>query len=291
MTSLDASTAVPFRGSHARREGRVTLGALRGPSFVPLYPDTYVGSLALVTLAVRRLALREWLGPDAVVGGALAADAYGAPTVDELVEVVVRPDRRLRHPSVRVRRDALAPGEVCEVDGVLVTSPERTAFDLARRLAVVDGVAMADALGRWHPVTGAGLRDLGWAHPGVRGVRRVFEVARLVRPGAESLPESRLRVGLVLRGVPEPTVQLRVLDRRRVVIARPDLAWREFRLALEYDGEVHLSRERRARDIDRDDRLRAMGWLVLRVMADQMRDLDGVAARALAELRARGWRP
>lgn len=201
------------------------------------------------------------------------------------------PGRRPRHASVRLRRDRLLAGEVCAVDGVLVTSPVRTAFDLARRLEVADGVAMADALARCHPVTGAGLRDLAWAHPGSPGVRRVFEVARLVRPGAESLPESRLRVGLVRRGVPEPAVQVRILDGRRVVIARPDLAWRAYRTALEYDGEVHLTRERRARDIDRDDRLRALGWLVLRVMADQMRDLDAVAARVLAELHARGWRP
>jgi Protein of unknown function (DUF559) len=288
---LDASTAVPFRGSLARREGRITLGALRGPSFVPLYPDTYVGSLAEITHDVRRLALREWLGPDGVVGGSLAADAYGAPTVDELVEVVVGPDRRLRHPSVRVRRDALLAGEVCVVDGVRVTSPERTAFDLARRLDLADGVAMADALARFHPVSGDGLRGAARRHPGVHGVRRVFEVARWMRPGAESLPESRLRVGVVLRGVPEPVVQPRVIDHRGVVVARPDLGWREYRVALEYDGAVHLSRERRSRDIDRDDQLRALGWVVLRVMADQLRDLDAVAARVTAELRARGWRP
>jgi hypothetical protein len=64
---LDATTSTPFRGSRARRDGRITLGRLRGPSFVPVHPDTYVGSLAEITLAVRRLALREWLGPDVVV--------------------------------------------------------------------------------------------------------------------------------------------------------------------------------------------------------------------------------
>ena len=152
---------------------------------------------------------------------------------------------------------------------------------------------MADALARDLPMDGARLRALAWQHPNVRGVRRVFEVARLMRPGAESLPESRLRVGIVRRGVPEPVVQFRVIDAARagLFIARPDLAWPEFRLALEYDGAGHLLRERRSRDIDRDDRLRALGWLVLRVMADQMDDLDAVAARVLAELSARGWRP
>jgi YD repeat-containing protein len=149
---------------------------------------------------------------------------------------------------------------------------------------------MADALARSHPVTAAGLRQLARRHPGVRGVRRVFEVARWMRPGAESLPESRLRLALVLRGVPEPVVQLRITDGPDGrVFARPDLAWREYRV--EYDGDGHLVRERRSHDIDRDDRLRALGWVVLRVMADQLRDPDAVAERVLAELRARGWRP
>jgi hypothetical protein len=195
---------------------------------------------------------------------------------------------------VLVHHDSLLDGEVVEVRGVRVTTPLRTAFDLARRLGLADGVAMADALGRCHPVDGPGLRDLAWQHPNVRGVRRVFEVARWTRPGAESLPESRLRLAMVLRGVPEPIVQLRIIDGRPgrgQVVARPDLAWREYRVALEYDGAVHLSRERRSRDIDRDDRLRALGWVVLRVMADQLEDPDAVAARVLAELRARGWRP
>jgi hypothetical protein len=246
---LDAATSTPFRGSQACRDGHITPGRLRGPSFVPIYPDTYVGSLAEITPAVRRLALREWLGPEVVVTGSLAAEAVGAPTVDELVEVVLPRNRRPRHPEVLVHHDTLLDAEVAEVDGVRITTPRRTAFDLARRLDLPDGVAMADALARYHPVTASGLRLLARRHPHVRGVRRVFEVARWMRPGAESLPESRLRLSLVLRGVPEPIVQLRIVDDRvatgKRVLARPDLAWREYRVALEYDGAIHLQRERR----------------------------------------------
>lgn len=290
----DASSG-PFRGSQACREGRTTPKRLRGPTFVPLYPDTYVGADLEVTLAVRRQALRVRLGDDVVIAGSLAADAHEVPLVDELAEVIVGTDRRVRLDDVVAHRYALEPFEVVHVDGVRVTSPDRTAFDLARRLDLLDGVAMADALGRKHPVSPWHLRDLAGRHPNVRGLERVREVAGLMAVGAESLPESRVRVALVLRGVPAPVLQYRVLRTKpngaNSVVARPDLAWPRYRLALQYDGPEHLERRRRIKDIDQDDTLRAMGWLVLRVMSAQFADPDVLAARVLGELRLRGWRP
>ncbi|MCD2189018.1 type IV toxin-antitoxin system AbiEi family antitoxin [Actinomycetospora soli] len=294
-TVLDASTAAPFRGSVARRAGLISWARLRGPSFVPVYPDTYVGASVTITLAVRRAALQAWLGPEAVVGGSLAADAHRVPIVDELVEVHLPRGQRPRRSDVVVHRGLLLPFEAQEVGGVRVTTPERTAFDLARRLDTIDGIAMADVLAERHPVDRHRLLDLARRHPNLRGVERVREVADGMELGVQSIPESRTRTQLLRRGVPRPEVQWRVLKGTPrgsyVVVARPDLSWPEYKVALQYDGPDHLERARRMKDIDQDDTLRALGWVVIRVMSSQLADPDALAERVLRELRARGWRP
>jgi very-short-patch-repair endonuclease len=54
------------------------------------------------------------------------------------------------------------------------------------------------------------------------------------------------------------------------LIARLDLAYRELRLGLEYDGDHHREREVFRRDAVRFNRLRLSGWTVLRFTADDV---------------------
>ncbi|MGH3874356.1 MAG: hypothetical protein ACRDSR_23125 [Pseudonocardiaceae bacterium] len=51
------------------------------------------------------------------------------------------------HRGLRVHREQLADDEVATVDGMVVTSAVRTAYDLARWSTLVEGVVAADALG------------------------------------------------------------------------------------------------------------------------------------------------
>lgn len=109
-----------------------------------------------------------------------------------------------------------------------------------------------------------------------------------MEPLAESLPESRLRVGLVQRGVPRPVAQYPVRLPRGQGI-RLDLAWPHpppgrRPVALEDDGKEHRSLARHGRDLDRDAGLDDLGWDVVRVTARQLADLDALAARVLRKL-------
>ena len=71
------------------------------------------------------------------------------------------------------------------------------------------------------------------------------------------------------------------------VIVHPDLAWPEFKVALEYDGQWHDDRRQFHRDRDRLRWLAAAGWLVVPVTRTSV---DVV--RAVREaLRSRGWQP
>ncbi|TDC98351.1 DUF559 domain-containing protein [Saccharopolyspora terrae] len=118
------------------------------------------------------------------------------------------------------------------------------------------------------------------------GIRR----ARLRIPHldgrAESVPESVLRVEFVLRGL-HPVPQLEVFDGDRFV-ARLDLAFEEAKVAVECDGGWHADPTQAKHDRVRRDRLRALGWTVIVVTNDRLRDhLDEVMAEVAAALGVR----
>jgi very-short-patch-repair endonuclease len=112
-------------------------------------------------------------------------------------------------------------------------------------------------------------------------------VAELVDPGAESVQESRLRVRLVLAGLPRPVTQF-VVERDGRFVARLDLAWPDLRVAVEYDGLWHGDPEQFHRDRRRLNRLLGEDWIVLHVTARRFReDFGGFLAELHHALRTR----
>ena len=89
---------------------------------------------------------------------------------------------------------------------------------------------------------------------------------------AESVLETRLRLNLVLGGLPAPEVQYRVHDDYGFVLARVDLAYPPARLAIEYDGDTHFTPTRSRADRQRDLTLADLGWHTMRLTYD---DVDG----------------
>lgn len=112
-----------------------------------------------------------------------------------------------------------------------------------------------------------------------------------VDPGAESLPETRVRLLLVNNGLPAPRTQLPIHDGDRVV-GWADMGWREWRTIVEYDGIQHWTDERqRTKDIERYDAFVALGWSVIRVSSEQLRTRPrSIVERVRRSLRAAGAR-
>ena len=104
-------------------------------------------------------------------------------------------------------------------------------------------------------------------------------------------PESRLRVRLVHAGIPRPQTQV-VITRDGRFVARCDLGWAEFRVAVEYDGLWHAeSASQIHADRRRLNDLVAADWVVLHVTAKRLRDdFDGFVRELRTVLRSRGWR-
>jgi Protein of unknown function (DUF559)/AbiEi antitoxin C-terminal domain len=284
----------PFRGSSAVAAGLVTRAMLRGAAWRRLFPDIYVRCEAEMDHRAWCAAVALTMPAGAAMGGLSAAYLWGADVLarDARVSVVVPRDRRMRLDSrVAVRYTTLARDDVVMLAGLPVTSPERTAFDLGRHGPRVAALIAMDAILRQRIVKPEAVETL--AHERCRwpGVPLLKEVLLLTEPLAESPMESRLRLLVVDAGLPPPVAQHEVRSARGHFIGRVDLAWRELRLALEYEGDHHREPDQFRRDVTRLNALRAAGWTVLRFTADDvLRDPRGTVrsvAAALRELTAR----
>lgn len=208
----------------------------------------------------------EQLGPRACASHGTAASLWGIELVEEPPGWVTVPVQRSRVvlPGWSVRRLDLPPADVVVVDGVRLTTPERTVLDLAHVLPLAEAVASADSAVR-KGLTGAEplVERLG-ARRG-RGCDRPRAVAGLVDPAAGSVLESLVRVVLHLAGVPAPRTQFVVCERDGSFVARVDFAWPQQRLVVEADGfAFHRDREAYRSDRRRTNALERLGWRVLR---------------------------
>ncbi|MFH5822506.1 endonuclease domain-containing protein [Georgenia sp. AZ-5] len=231
-------------------------------------------------------------GP-AVLRGRSALWALGVRLADptDPVEIAVPRDRRIRrHEFLRVTTESVHEAEMAKTPFGWATSPSRTAFDLARLGGPLQSAPLLDALVRATGVSRSEVEAVRAANAGARSSARVPAALDLVDPGAESLPESRLRVLLVLAGLPRPKTQVKICTASGEFVARVDLGWPERRVAVEYDGAYHDDSAQVARDRARLNALRAVGWVVLVVDRAQLARPDDVVemvGRVLARARSR----
>ena len=87
----------------------------------------------------------------------------------------------------------------------------------------------------------AQLRQRAATRTRLKGMRQFRQVVDLAEPMAESPMETRLRMLLVLGGLPPPVAQVSLHDDHGRFLGRADLYYPTHRLALEYDGGKHRS--------------------------------------------------
>ncbi|RAO05626.1 uncharacterized protein GUI43_04926 [Micromonospora noduli] len=280
-----------FRGSRVVAQGLLTRTELRSRAWRPLFRDVYADARLAVTHRTRCAAAARWvLPPGAAIAGRSAAALYGAaPVADhEPIDVLVPAGTRFGPVSgLVVHTGAIAATDVAVRQGIPVTTPTRTCWDLAQWLPTEDAVAVVDRLANQRLVALPQLRADSRTWIGNRGWKRMARVAELADAGAESIPESRLRVRIVLAGVPTPVTQF-VVERDGRFLARLDLAWPHLKVAVEYDGLWHDDPDQFHRDRRRLNRLLGEDWIVLHVTAKRFReDFDGFLAELRQALRSR----
>jgi hypothetical protein len=127
-------------------------------------------------------------------------------------------------------------------------------------------------------------------HPSARGIRQLRKLLPLVDGGAASPQESLLRLAFIDAGLPKPATQVPIIDGRGYLVRIVDMAWEEFKVAAEYDGEQHqTNRDQYRKDARVLPKLGRMGWIVVRAFKEDRR--ADVAAEARAALISRGWKP
>jgi very-short-patch-repair endonuclease len=236
-----------------------------------------------LALAVRRLL------PDGVALSHTSALAWYGVQLGPAVPLHFATNRpiRVKRPEVRVHRFA---GELLArvVRGMPILDPSRTFIDCGTVLSYPRMLAAGDWLCAQGFTDPASLAE-ACAASHLDGVQRARAVARWIRPGAESVRESMTRWHLVSRGLPEPEINIDILDRHGTFLARGDLPYPRYKVLVEYDGWYHeRDAIQRDRDVLRREALDRAGWSVVVITSSDSG--ERIAFRTFAALAARGYR-
>lgn len=285
----DLDLSQPFLTRQFRAAGG-SPADLRTAAYRPLVRNVWVRTDAYDLDSMYRAALAIH-PPTAFLSRVSAAAALGLPVPDHpFVHVTVgnESERRFRpqvKPHVTKRSRALI-----RVRGMQLTDPVETFIDCAGMLSLVDLVVLGDALCRQFRIPAEQLRaachetDAYYA-----GLARA--AAAYVRDGVDSPMETRLRLLIVLAGLPEPEVNVIIYRESGVWKRRYDLCYRRIKLVVEYDGRQHAEDPVQwQKDLERREEFDDEGFRLIVVTAHGIYgDPAATLRRIRRQLVLRGW--
>lgn len=281
----------PFTRADAVRAG-IDPKILRTSRFRRIFRAVYISAEVPDSSRVRAEAALLLHPPSAFVSHTTAAALCNLPVPpDPLTHVTVLADRdRRRRPQIENHVATTQP-RVATIGGLRVSHPFRMFVELASMLSLVDLVVVGDALVRIAKIEPERLVE-ACARSTDQHAARALRAARYVRAEVDSPMESRLRMLIVLAGLPEPKVNHKIRDEHGNVLRRLDLSYPELQLIVEYDGRQHIEREANWQgDLDRREEFDDDGWRILVVTSKGVYKEPGrTIARVHRALKARGCR-
>jgi hypothetical protein len=186
-----------------------------------------------------------------------------------------------RDPSARPDREGVRAHwsrqpflDTIEVEGLPITSPAQTFIHVGVELRRPDDVVvLGDAMMRRERMltTTAEVARLAERTHKVKGIVQVREQIARMRPGTDSVMETRTRLLLVAANLPCPVVNEVVWAPDGDYVKRVDMLYPQDKIAIEYDGDQHRTDKAQWRDdIRRRRRLQDLGWTVIVVVADDV---------------------
>jgi hypothetical protein len=249
-------------GSEILAAGILTRGQLRA-RYDRVLTDVYLPRDCEPTIVDYAESAWLWSGRTGIISGIAAAALYGVTWVDAGVPIEVLTRRRSSDPRLITRSERHHDDEVRTLQsGVLITSPARTALDLARHHPRIVAVKHLDGLAA---VTGVSLIEIAaltQRYRGVANIRECWDPLRLMDGGAKSPRESELRVAMVDAGLPKPAAQIWVDNAGRSAIV--PLGWEQQRIGLTPADLLDARNQLRRSNI-----LQLLNWITLFVPADE----------------------
>ena len=283
----------PFRAAEALESEALTFRELRR-FHAAIYPGVWAPRGADPSVAESARAAWLWSGRQGVIAGLPASALLGAKWVEdgtpiELVHANRRPPR-----GIVIHTDALGPGETEVIDSMPVTTAARTAFDLGRRLPLKDGVQRIDVLMNATHVKVDAIESVMACHRGVRGLTQMRRTLALVDGGADR-PRIVDATSLGAERFPGSANSDRRVRRTRMVFARIDMGWPEYRVGVDFEGAHHWSDpKQRSWDIERFAKLPDLGWIDVRLTSGILHNrpqsfLDRVGAALISRGCPKTW--
>ncbi|MFS3128924.1 hypothetical protein ACLM5J_11025 [Nocardioides sp. Bht2] len=247
-------------------------GALRRP-----FKGVYCPSATPDTIELRAQCAALVLPQHAVLCDRSAAWLHGVDclrvfetvALPQLEVVAIQGAGRTRMTGIYGGERDLRPDEVMRIGGVPVTTPVRTAIDLACLRGAGLALAAVEGLMRMCGVTQSDLRRQLARHHGRRGVVQARRLVNVASPLSESPGESLTKWFLIEAGFPIPEQQIQV-PLEGWGNCRLDLGYRELRIAIEYDGVLYHGDRQAKHDEGRRRALQEAGWVVIVVRKDDL---------------------
>ena len=284
MDELDEALVV---GAHRRGvllAGGVSVGELRSRMWTQVHPRRYAWAVTDAQHPRQRAMVAASVVPDdGALGGWAAAFLLGVrqldgstPDPDVFAPALLCMPRVRRRPwwgGVRPFRSDLDACDVVHVSGTRVTSPLRTAFDLARRAPSLEkAVVLLDVVARDLGVDPGDVLAYARERKRWHGTPRARAAAGLADPRSASPQETRFRMLWMLAAeLPWPVCNWPVEDDAGNMLGVVDLLDTEAAMSGEYDGADHAAPERRSLDHARQDDLERHRLAVVRATGPDLR--------------------
>lgn len=264
--STELDTTTPFTRAEAIAAG-LTPRQLRGPAFRKIFRNVYVSAARPATPRQRVVAALTLFDELAWASHASAARLHELPIptiADEHVSVPQAKHRR-HHPGIRTHVGQ--PWHVDTFGGVRASTMMQTFVELAEMLGLVDLIVVGDHLVRRTSLTPAQLQKF-CAESSHRAARRAGDAAAYVRTDVDSPMETRLRMLIVLAGLPEPRINLTLRTVDGEMLRKYDLSYPELKIVIEYDGRHHVERiDQWESDLARRESVDDEHWRILVVVS------------------------
>lgn len=205
--------------------------------------------------------------------------------------------------GVHHHRGIANPDHVVVRRGLQLSSAARAVVETATISRLEAGVVLADAGLAQELFTLPELLDTFDSLRSLPGSVRAGLALSLARVGAESPGETRLRLLMRRERLPEPELQVPIYDGLGRLVGRVDFLFRAQRTIVEFDGMMKYGLDEAdpsaalAREKEREDKLRELGYEVVRITwadlarpAEVARRIRAAFARA-ASRRGTGSRP